>query len=290
MAVISASVVGVCSGTREGEMSLGGDDKTKYDINSSMRGSWNHTPSSKSTTINIGETNNIRLATGPIRISGFDVWWTNGRESCRDIPTTCVERDLVDKIDLKKQQNRMAVIKSDSTLHATCSKVPRVCDLCESSKCRQVFPDCSFNLTKLTGIAGTLSGDLGHVGWFRLRKYTYLEHRNSQIKFWHPAQLNCGWNYNVTMCGWLLHFAHLGDSKHGMMWSGSTKEIEQNSLPTQRATNGFTSIQTAHREQVINCQGQKGTERVAAVNSSRRDLPQQLDATDRSQGSRGTTR
>ena len=32
----SGCVVGVCSGTREGEMSLGGDDKTKHDINSSV--------------------------------------------------------------------------------------------------------------------------------------------------------------------------------------------------------------------------------------------------------------
>ena len=32
-------VVGVSSGTREGEMGLGGDNRTKHDINSSMRGS-----------------------------------------------------------------------------------------------------------------------------------------------------------------------------------------------------------------------------------------------------------
>ena len=33
-----SSVVGLCSGTSESEMSLGGDDLTKHDINSSMRG------------------------------------------------------------------------------------------------------------------------------------------------------------------------------------------------------------------------------------------------------------
>ena len=42
------SVAGLCYGTREGKMSLGGDDRTKHDIKSSMRGSRNHTPSSKS--------------------------------------------------------------------------------------------------------------------------------------------------------------------------------------------------------------------------------------------------
>ena len=40
-------VVGVSSGTRESEMSLGGDDGTKHDINPSMVRSCNHTSSSE---------------------------------------------------------------------------------------------------------------------------------------------------------------------------------------------------------------------------------------------------
>ena len=35
----SGCVAGVSSGTRESEMSLGGDDRNKHDLNSSMRGS-----------------------------------------------------------------------------------------------------------------------------------------------------------------------------------------------------------------------------------------------------------
>ena len=51
-----SGVVGVCSGTRERKMSLGGNDGTKHDITSSMRGSENHHPSSKSFTINTAST------------------------------------------------------------------------------------------------------------------------------------------------------------------------------------------------------------------------------------------
>ena len=38
-----SGVVGVYSGTRESKMSLGGNDGTKHDINSPVRGSGNHT-------------------------------------------------------------------------------------------------------------------------------------------------------------------------------------------------------------------------------------------------------
>ena len=43
-----SGVVGVYSGTKESKLSLGGNDGTKHDINSPMRCSGNHTPSSKS--------------------------------------------------------------------------------------------------------------------------------------------------------------------------------------------------------------------------------------------------
>ena len=43
-----SGVVGVYFGTRESKLSLGGNDVTKHDINSPMRCSGNHTPSSKS--------------------------------------------------------------------------------------------------------------------------------------------------------------------------------------------------------------------------------------------------
>ena len=84
-----ASVVGMSSGTRESEMSLCGDDGTKHDIISSMRGSWNHTPSSKSFTINNASTTICKnspltiiiasftcygTSSGKIRITGFQLW------------------------------------------------------------------------------------------------------------------------------------------------------------------------------------------------------------------------
>ena len=47
-----SSVDGVCSGTKESQMGLGGVDRIKHDENSCMRRSGNHTPSSKSFTIN----------------------------------------------------------------------------------------------------------------------------------------------------------------------------------------------------------------------------------------------
>ena len=54
-------VVGVCSGTRESGMSLGGDDGTKHDINSSTRDR-EITPSSKSFTINNASTTILKIA------------------------------------------------------------------------------------------------------------------------------------------------------------------------------------------------------------------------------------
>ena len=51
-----SGVVGVCSGTRESQMGLCSDDRTKHDVNSSMRGSGNHTPSSKGFTIHNAST------------------------------------------------------------------------------------------------------------------------------------------------------------------------------------------------------------------------------------------
>ena len=51
-----SDVVGVSSGIREGQVGLGSDDRTKHDVNLSMRGSGNHTPSSKDFTIHNAST------------------------------------------------------------------------------------------------------------------------------------------------------------------------------------------------------------------------------------------
>ena len=55
MAVISVVLL-VCSGTRESQMGLCSDNRTKHDVNSSMRGSGNHTPWSKGFTIHNAST------------------------------------------------------------------------------------------------------------------------------------------------------------------------------------------------------------------------------------------
>ena len=52
-------------------MSLGGNDGTKHDINSPMRGSVNHTPSSKSFTINNASTTNCINSSHMIIIAWF---------------------------------------------------------------------------------------------------------------------------------------------------------------------------------------------------------------------------
>ena len=52
-------------------MGLSGDDGTKHDINSSMRGSGNHTPSSKSFAINNASTTTYIKSTPTIIIASF---------------------------------------------------------------------------------------------------------------------------------------------------------------------------------------------------------------------------
>ena len=72
-----SSVVGVCSGTRESEISLGGDDGTKHDINSSMSGSRSYTPSSKSFTINNASTTICGNSPPTIIIASFTCYGTS---------------------------------------------------------------------------------------------------------------------------------------------------------------------------------------------------------------------
>ena len=80
------SVVGVCSGTRESGMSLGGNDGTKHDIDSSMRGSGNHTPPSKNFTINKASNHHLYNSPPTTIVASFTCYGTSmGRYGYLDL-------------------------------------------------------------------------------------------------------------------------------------------------------------------------------------------------------------